>query len=167
MSASNLQTEYWAEMQSIRTHAYYLALYQESSEATERNVSIALAVASSSSIGAWVVWKDYAMVWSLFIAATQVLSVAYKFLPFKARIKPLGTASVDMAILADDAERHWHQVRSGALTGSEVNDKRFDLRARSAEIMRPFSAISLPENDNLMEKAKRKTEQYISGIYKE
>ncbi|MEE4683602.1 hypothetical protein V2J74_19160 [Pseudomonas alliivorans] len=167
MAGSDVVDEYWAEMQSLRTHAYYLAMYQESSEATERWINIALAIASSGSIAAWAIVKEYAAVWAFFIASTQVLSVIYKFLPFKSRIKPLATASVEMSVLADEAEKGWFSVSHGMLTAAEVNDLRFSLRKRTSKIMSAFSTVSLPDDQKLTRKAKLKTETYLKGIYKE
>ena len=167
MAGSSVVDEYWAEMQSLRTHAYYLAMYQESSEDTERWINITLAIASSGSIAAWAVVKEHAMVWAVFIAATQVLSVIYKFLPFKSRIKPLATASVEMSVLADEAEKSWFNVSNGMLTATEVNDLRFSLRKKNSKIMSAFSTVSLPDDQKLSGKAKTKTETYLKGIYKE
>ncbi|PMY71018.1 MULTISPECIES: hypothetical protein [Pseudomonas] len=167
MGVSNVQDEYWAELQTIRTHAYYLALYQEQSESFERWINITLAVASSSSIAAWAIWKDHAFVWSVFIALTQLLSVAYKFLPFKSRIKPLSSASIEMSVLADEAEKEWYRVSNGDFSGGEVNDKRFSLRKRSSKIMSNFSTVSLPKSERLLAKAKNETVTYLSGIYGE
>lgn len=167
MAESNVVDEYWAEMQSLRTHAYYLAMYQEKSDSTERGINIALAIASSGSIAAWAIVKEYAAVWAVFIAGTQVLSVIYKFLPFKSRIKPLATASVEMSVLADEAEKSWFNVSHSMLTATEVNDLRFSLRRRNSKIMSTFSTVSLPDNQKLFGKAKAKTETYLKGIYKE
>ena len=167
MAESSVVDEYWAEMQSLRTYAYYLTSYQESSEVTERNINIVLAIASSGSIAAWAVVKEYAAVWSVFIALTQVVSVVYKFLPFKSRIKPLAIASVEMSVLADEAEKSWFNVSHGKLTASEVNDMRFSLRKRNSKIMSAFSNVSLPEKEKIFKAAKTKTEQYIKSMYKE
>ena len=52
-----LQSQYWTELLELRTHAYYLELYQIKCERIELFISIILAVTSSASIGAWAIWK--------------------------------------------------------------------------------------------------------------
>jgi hypothetical protein len=162
------QLQYWVELQALRTYAYYLELYQLRSETIERSLSIFLAVTSSASVGGWAIWGQYAFVWGLIIMISQVVSVVYKFLPFKARIKPLSGAGVELAALADEAERAWFDVSQGELTEREIHEKRCDLRNKKTAIMSSaFSGISLPESKDLLRKAAGKTAQYFNSHYPE
>ncbi len=160
------QMQYWAEIQKLKAHAYYLEFYQMRCERIELLISIILAITSSASIGAWAIWKEAAMFWAGMIALSQVLSVIYKFLPFKARIKPLAVASVELSVLADDAESDWYEVSEGLLTEKEINDKRFKLRKTKSAIMKSaFTGVSLPENSKLLAKAGLKMEAYFDSHY--
>lgn len=160
------QQQYWKELQDIKTHAYYLELYQLDSERIERNCNMFLAVTSSASIGAWAILKDYAMIWGAVIAASQVLSVVYKFFPFKARIKPLGITSIAMFSLADEAEEGWYDVAEGELTDKQVHEKRMAIRHKKTAIMRAaFPASTLPVNDELLRLAGEKMEQYFNNYF--
>jgi hypothetical protein len=160
------QSQYWTEMQELRTHAYYLELYQIRSERIELGISIFLAVTSSASIGAWTIWKDAAMVWGGIIASSQVLSVVYKFLPFKARIKPLGVAGIELFSLADKAEEGWYDVSQSGLTGKEVHGKRIEIRRKKSAIMKSaFPGGTIPVNEKLMAKAEAKMVSYFNNYY--
>lgn len=160
------QSQYWTELQDLRAHAYYLELYQQRSERIETGIGIFLAVASSASIGAWTIWTKASMVWGGIIAASQVVGVVYKFLPFKARIKPLNSASIELFSLADEAEKGWHDVAEGELTGSKVNEMRFKIRSKKSAIMKAsFTGISLPEDKELMREAEAKMRAYFSNFY--
>ncbi|QZI72862.1 hypothetical protein K5F93_11510 [Pseudomonas protegens] len=160
------QAQYWTEMQELRAHAYYLELYQIRSERIELGISIFLAVTSSASIGAWAIWKEAAMVWGGIIAASQVLSVVYKFLPFKGRIKPLGAASIELFALADKAEEGWYDVSERELSSEEVHKKRIDIRRKKSSIMKTaFSGGTIPVNQKLMDKAEAKMVCHFNNYY--
>ncbi len=162
------QMQYWVELQAIRTYAYYLELYSLRSENYERVLSMFLAVTSSASIGGWAIWGQYAFFWGLIIMVSQVVSVLYKFLPFKARIKPLGAAGVELSALADEAERGWFEISQGELTEREIHEKRCELRNKKTAIMTAaFTGVSLPESKSLLSTASNKTAQYFKSHYPE
>lgn len=163
-----MQARYWSELQNLKAHVCYLELYQLRSESIERGINIVLAVASAGSIGAWVIWETYAFVWGAFIAASQVISTVYKFLPFKSRIKPLSKAGVELSVLADEAEREWFAISNGALTEDEINDKRFAIRKNKSAIMNAaFSGMVIPEHPRLMKKAEEHMHRYFKSHYPE
>ena len=155
-------------MQNLKAHVYYLELYQLGSESIERWIGIFLAITSSASIGGWVIWKEYAFVWALLIMISQVISVVYKFLPFKARIKPLSAAGIELSVLADDAEKGWFDVSEGNLTEKEINEKKFAIRKKKSAVMKSaFSGMVLPENEKLMSKAVEQMHKYFKSHYPE
>lgn len=163
-----MQLQYWIELQALYAHAKYLELYQLHSENIERVIGIFLAVTSSVSIGGWAIWSEYAFVWGSLIMASQVVSVVYKFLPFKSRIKPLSSAGTELSVLADGAERQWFDVASGALTEREINDLRFSIRSKKSAIMKSaFSGMALPEDTRLMKKAEEQMSAYFKSHYPE
>lgn len=163
-----MQLQYWFELQALYAHAKYLELYQLRSESIERVIGIILAITSSASIGGWAVWTEYAFVWGFLIMASQVVSVVYKFLPFKSRIKPLSSAGTELSVLADTAERQWFDVASGALNEREINDLRFSIRTKKSAIMKSaFSGMALPENARLMRKAEEQMSAYFKSYYPE
>lgn len=162
------QAQYWVELQSLKAHVYYLELYQIRSENIERGISIVLAIASAGSIGGWAIWKEYAFVWGVLIMLSQVISVVYKFLPFKARIKPLSAAGIELSVLADEAEKGWFDVAQGDLTEREINDKRFAIRKKKSAVMKSaFSGMVLPEKTSLMTKAEAQMRKYFLSHYPE
>ncbi|MCU7645610.1 hypothetical protein [Pseudomonas piscis] len=163
-----MQSQYWVELQALKAHVYYLELYQLKSEGTERWISIVLAVTSAASIGGWAIWKEYAFIWGVVIMISQVISVVYKFLPFKSRIKPLSTAGVELSVLADEAERGWFDVARGELTEREINEKRFAIRKKKSAVMKSaFSGMVIPENERLMAKAEEQMRKYFKSHYPE
>lgn len=162
------QHQYWNELQNLKAHVYYLELYQLSSEGWERRINIFSAVMSSGSIGGWVIWKDLSFLWGLLIAISQVISVVYKFLPFKERIKPVSSAALELSVLADAAEKDWFDVAGGHLSERQINDKRFAIKLAKTKIMKSnFGGMVLPENKKLMLKAENQMRAYFKSHFPE
>ena len=69
-----VQEQYWKEIYQLKTHIAFLEFLLERAEVVDRTLKIVLAIASSSSIGAWVIWKDFSSVWAGIIAFSQVVS---------------------------------------------------------------------------------------------
>ena len=163
-----MQYRYWVELQTLKAHAFYLELYQLHCEHIERWISGILALASSSSIAGWVIWKEHAFVWACFIMASQVISTLYRYLPFKARIKPLGAAGVELAILANAAEKGWYEISTGNVPEEEINKKMFALRDKSSAILKSaFGVMVIPENEKLLAKAEKQMHKHFKSHYPE
>jgi hypothetical protein len=168
LRGQSMQSQYWVELQALKAHVYYLELYQLESEGIERGIGITLAILSSGSIGGWAIWKEYAFLWGLLIMVSQVISVIYKFLPFKARLKPLSAAGIELSVLADEAEKGWFDVACGDLTEREINEKRFGIRKKKSAIMKSaFASMVLPEKPKLMRKAEEQMQKYFISHYPE
>lgn len=58
-----VQEQYWKEIYQLKTHINFIELQLEKSENIDRGLNILLAIASSSSIGAWVIWTHLSWLW--------------------------------------------------------------------------------------------------------
>lgn len=58
-----IQEHFWKEFYQLKVHVNYVELHLGRTEMIDRGVKMFLAVTSSGSIGAWVVWRDYAFLW--------------------------------------------------------------------------------------------------------
>ena len=61
-------------MVQIKAWIFYLDIYAENSYKWDRRINMYGAIASSSSIAAWAIWKEWSYVWAVIIAISQVLS---------------------------------------------------------------------------------------------
>ncbi len=83
------QDLYWQEFTQLKLDACYVRDYRDSIAKWETGVAIVRAITSSASIGAWVVWRDYAFVWASLIAASQVADALRDVFPFRKRRQAL------------------------------------------------------------------------------
>ncbi len=77
-----MQSQYWKELYQLKTHIGFIERQLEKSESIDRFLKIVLAIASSSSIGAWAIWNEYSWVWAGIIAFSQVITEITPFLPY-------------------------------------------------------------------------------------
>lgn len=160
------QKQYWTELYELKCHQKYLALHQESAENWERRIKVFMAIVSSTSIGGWALWKDLAPLWATLIAASQVVTAIYAFLPFKSRIKPISLAVTSLTVLFDQAEHGWFAVAEGELTDAEVNDARYKIRKAKTKIMSDtIGVLVIPHDADLMEKAEREAKLYFKNYH--
>lgn len=156
------QRRYWQEFADLKRDALYISFYHAKDEKIDRYLNIISAVASSSSIGGWVIWQKVALFWASVIAISQVLSAVKEYLPYKARLKGLSTLGHDLSALALSAENDWFKISHGMLTEKEVHDLYINLKEKIQHAVKnSFPNSSLPEVKSLLEKAESSTQLYL------
>ena len=90
----------------LRANVYYLQAYQI--HLGDNWIQIFLAITSSTSIGGWVIWNEYGIIWGALIAVSQVINAIKR--PFQKRAKQIGSLNTEVEKLALDAESQWFSV---------------------------------------------------------
>lgn len=115
-------------MVQIKAWIFYLDIYAENSYKWDRRINMYGAIASSSSIAAWAIWKEWSYVWAVIIAISQVLTAIKQYLPFGRRLKYLQPFIEDMKLLYLKMEYDWYKVAGGDLSESEINALLFSYK---------------------------------------
>ena len=115
-----MQAKYWRYMVQIKAWTFYLNLYIEDSYKWEKRVNVFSAIASSTSIAAWVIWQELSFVWSVIIAISQVLTAIKEFMPYSKRLKFLVPFMEDLKFLYNKIEYNWFKVSEGKLKEEEM-----------------------------------------------
>ena len=164
----NAQAHYWNQFVQLKRDASYIGRYHAADEATDRWLNILSAVASSTSIGAWAVWRDHAIIWALIIAASQVLTAIRAYLPYKTRLRALATLGVDLEALALVAEADWFKVSRGALEAADIHALTMALKTKALRATsKSFNGASLPERAKLLQGAEATTQNYMAVFTQE
>jgi hypothetical protein len=150
----NEQERYWAFLVQTYGHTRYLHKYLERCESIDRNISMYTAIASSASIGGWVIWQQAGWVWGTIIAISQVIGAIRKFLPYSTQAEKLRSLDSHYARLLTRIEGEWFRVRSSLLTEAEINDLITRFKTEQDEIEdATFSTVTLPDKKRLLTKA--------------
>lgn len=161
-----MQEKYWKYMVQIKAWIFYLDVYTEDSYRWDRIINIVVAIASSTSIAAWAIWKKYSFVWSIIIAISQVLTTIKGFLPYSKRLKMLVPFMEDLKFLYNKIEYNWFKVASGDLSEDEINELLYSFKDELANIEnKNLKEETLLEKDNFREIADRKNDAYFANNF--
>lgn len=161
-----MQEKYWNYMVQIKASIYYLDIYAEKSYKWDRRINVYGAIASSSSIAAWAIWKEFSYAWAFIIAISQVLTAIKDFLPFGRQLKLLRPFIDDMKILYIKMEYDWYKIAEGELTENEINKLIFSYKKEFASIEnKNLKEEVLLENSSYMEEADQKTNRYFANNF--
>ena len=160
------QERFWKELYQLKVHVNYVEAHINEAEKYNRIIKIFMAVASSASIGAWVIWKDLSILWASIIATSQVVSAVSPHLPFKERLKAYSSVLHELEELFIQAESKWHDIAAGRMDEEEINKSRTNLRLQKHKILKKHLSTSvIPDSREKAEKAEKLALNYFSTFY--
>ena len=124
------QERYWNLLKELKAQVAYLHGYAASDEFKDKTINIFLAIASSSSIAAWAIWKEHQLVWACIIAISQVVTAVKPFLPYRQRLKATSDLNTNIQSIFLEAEQGWYAVAEGLLTEAQIHIKTSQLKDR-------------------------------------
>ncbi len=148
-------------MCQLKAASICMRLYRNRLGRHVRAVEVIKAVASSGSIGAWVIWKDYPLVWGAIIAAAQVLDALKGVFSFVRQHRAACDLTVALELLCIDAELEWEGVYSGALSEDAISVARARLKRLQLEAERKHFPEGLELPAPLIELASREATAYF------
>lgn len=160
-----VQEQYWKELHQLKTHIGYIVLQLEKAESRDRTLKIVLAIASSSSIGAWVIWSHLSWFWAGIIAVSQVITAVNPYLPYKSRIKAYSSLLHELEELMLRAEFKWHSISEDELTPTEINKARFEVRASKQKSLKKHISTTIPSDTKLHTQAEDTAIEYLTNFY--
>jgi len=159
------QDLYWQEFTQLKLDACYVRDYRDSIAKWETGVAIVRAVTSSASIGAWVVWRDYAFVWAGLIAASQVADALRDVFPFRKRRQALSGWSNALNRLFVDAQRDWDGISAGSLSNAKISGLTHQLRKAMQAYEQTYMPDGLPRKQQLFDAAQAEMETFFRTRY--
>lgn len=121
------------ELKDCRFHADCMSLLVKRYRRYDRNLNIFLAITSSSSIAGWAIWSEWAMVWGIIIAASQVVTALKPIFSFNKHVHTLNTRCYKQEFLFLELDRLWHSIMYKELTTENAKTKLEHLKQRITE----------------------------------
>ena len=160
------QERFWKEFHQLKVQVIYVQELLLEAERKERVAKMAIAITSSASIGAWVVWKELAWLWGAIIAGSQVFSAIYPHLPYKERLKTYSSVLRDLEKLFIDAEHKWQSVADGSLNAQKINAERTLLHKKKGDILNKHMPSGVfPSSSKIQDRAESEAANYFSYYY--
>lgn len=159
---------YWKEFYRLKVHVCFVERLLGEAERTDRGIKIFTAITSSTSIGAWVIWKDLAIVWGSLIALSQVLNAVRPYLPYKDRLRSYAGLRLELEEILLGAEAQWLEIADNACSATEVRKALADLRARRHKAFKKHLGDgTIPSNAGLFAEAEAAASDYFDSFYSE
>jgi hypothetical protein len=123
------------------------------------------AVASCGSIAAWAIWKEYAFVWGLIIALSQVADALRDVFPFVRKHKSASECASALSGLLIDAQLEWDFICAGSRTDEEIMSHLHSIRKLQLEAERQNFPSGFATNEAIRSRARRDAENYLKSTY--
>jgi hypothetical protein len=159
------QRLYWNEMINLKADASYIRLYRDSQGRRVTGLGALKAIASSTGIAAWVVWREYAFVWGAIIAASQVADALKDVFPFAKEHKAASAHAMTLDNLFNDAQLEWENIFSGRYSDQEIMTRLHKLRKLQLDALQHSFPDGLVAREALLVQAKQEAETYFRSTY--
>ncbi len=160
------QVRFWKEFHQLKVQVIFVQELLLEAERNERLVKIAVAITSSASIGAWVVWKEWAVVWAAIIAGSQVLSAIHPHLPYKERLKTYSAVFRELEKLFIEAEHKWQSIADGTTGTKQIDRERMLLQKKKDVTLDKYMHSSVfPYRPKIAVRAQSEATRYFSHYY--
>jgi hypothetical protein len=117
------QQTYWNQLVLVKVVACYVRRYRDEQAWWIDRIGLFKAIVTSSTIGAWVIWKDYAFAWAVLLGITQVLDAVNDYIPQTKHRHAASefVSSIESVII--DARFEWHSIYSGQYSSVDIMER--------------------------------------------
>lgn len=145
--------------------ACYIRRYRDTVAVKVRWLGILKAIASSAGIAGWVIWKEYAFIWAVIIACSQVADALKEIFPFTRVHRSAGQHAVMLDSMLIDALLEWENVFAGRLSESEIMNRRHRLMKLQHDAERKNFPDGLATKTNVFALAQQEAKVYFTTMY--
>lgn len=160
------QMRFWKDFYQLKVDIVFIQGLIPELERNERWLKMFSAVTSSVSIGAWVIWKEWAIIWGGVIAISQVVAAIHPHLPYKERLKAYSSVLREFEAIFIDAEHKWPSIADGSISSKEINKERSQLQKKMFLALEKHMPNSIfPPNKKVADWARSEAEKYFACYY--
>jgi hypothetical protein len=159
------QNLYWNQMIELKVAAGYIRRYRDDLGKKVTGLATLKAIASSGGIAAWAIWKEYAFVWGLIIAASQLADALKEVFPFTKTHKAASDHAITLSGMFIDAQLEWENIFSGRYTDEQIMTRRHKLRKLQHETERKNFPHGLAEKEAFVAEAEQEAVDYFASMY--
>ena len=159
------QALYWTKMVELRVAANYTCRYRDYLGRWVTGIGVVKAVASSGSIAAWAIWREYAFVWGFVIACSQVVDALRDVFPVTKRHKAANELAGVLERLFIDAQLEWEDVFAGRYLDDQIAQRLHTLRMLHLKAEDDSFPEGLPKREDLFGLAQAEARTFFWKTY--
>jgi len=159
------QGAYWKQLITCKIVSSYVRRYRDRQAAWINYTGIFKAIVSSGTIGAWVIWKDYALVWGALLAAMQILDAIKEFIPQTKNRRNASDFVSALEHIIIDARFEWYEVSNGKFDDLEIMNRWRKLAKLLIETEAKYFPDGIPPDSGQQKLAEEEAKAYFRNIY--
>lgn len=128
---NKIRDKVWYFLLDSKTNEFLSGLIVKKYQKMELYSSIILAIATSSSVGAWTIWQKYPTLWVLIIAISQILFVIKPYMLFSKHVKIFNEKKIHWQNLTILIEKLWNDLNQGYIDERLACETLFELKQKS------------------------------------
>ena len=152
-------------MIELKVAACYIRRYRDYLDTRVTALGTVRAIASSGSIAAWALWREYAFVWGAIIATSQVADALRDVFPFTKKHKAASAHTIMLGSIFIDAQLEWENIFSGRYADDQIMNRRHKLMKLQHDAERTSFPDGLATRDSLFAQAQQEAKDYFTGTY--
>jgi hypothetical protein len=156
---------YWKEMEQLKAAAVCIRLCRNRLARQIRAVELVKVIASSGGIAGWVLWHEYPLVWSVIIAAAQLLDAVKHVFPFAREHRSASDLTVALELLFIDAQYEWGKIYAGTMTDEDIMGARRKMQKLRLEAEQKHFRDGFQPRKRLVDLADEEARTYIGLTY--
>jgi len=156
---------YWNQLVLIKIVSCYVRRYRDQQSWWINSLGFFKAAVTSSTIGAWAIWKEYALFWGILIGASQLIDAGKEYLP---QTKSRRNASEFVSVLENiiiDARFEWHSIFTGKCDADDIMVRWRKLAKLLSEAEAKYFPDGLPTNEKRQGLAESDAAAYFLSMY--
>ena len=158
----------WEMYNDFIKFKHYFLIYNKKATIIDRILSIGIAVISSASVAAWLIWQQWTIVWALIIGIGNILSIIKPFLPYEKRLSAIKYILPSLKNLINDVEYYYNSITLNEDNKNEedINDHIKRFKQTYTDLENKFIDNSIfPYNEKINSKAEKNTQNELKRKY--
>ncbi|MDW3192947.1 MAG: hypothetical protein R8G66_11305 [Cytophagales bacterium] len=159
-----MREKIWGNFIRTKYQALYLSHFNSYIRTFDRIANVTVAIASSGTIGAWLIWKEYPIVWASILGASQLTNIIKPFLPYLKDKQTLAESYIFYETLHLDYEKLWSEFETNE-DEKMATEKYFQLRDKELQILDKLKSIKVNNNKKVERLARNEWANFLSSNY--
>ncbi len=156
---------YWRQIIQLKGGAVCVRLYRNRMAGRLRAIEIVKAVASSTAVSGWIVFRTYPLLWTSIIAAAQLLDAIKDVFPFAKLHRQAAALTIALELLLIDAEDEWERIHIGKMNDKAIIERRTRLRKLQADAENKHFPDGFQPAKSIVDLATRETQAYFQTTF--
>lgn len=160
----NIRTKIWNFLNDSKTNECYASLILKRYQMFDLFLNLFLVFATTSSVAAWAIWKEFPLLWAFIIAISQLITISKPYFLFPKYIKVFHEKNILWQQLSLELEELWHKINYSIINETEASIIYFELKKKSLVFDTVPEDIIFFDFNSFQNEAEKQCNYYIQKI---